>query len=173
MITIISGKYRGRKLAGLKSSKVRPTLARVRKSMLQILEPFHGKKVLDLYSGVGTLGIEALSRGAESLTTIEKDYQVYNTLERNIITLCSADDTNLIRGDVNYYLNNSEETFDIIIADPPYRTVEFNEMKEKVKHLLEEGGVFCMEMKKTYLEEENIRIKTYGKTQVVFWRKQS
>ena len=72
MIQIISGKYKGRKLKQVPDKYVRPTQAVVRKSILQILEPFTNLNVLDLYAGVGTLGIEALSRGASSLTMVEK-----------------------------------------------------------------------------------------------------
>ena len=70
MTIIISGKYRGRKLLDLKNPLVRPTQARVRKSMLQILEPFQDSSVLDLFSGIGTLGIEAISRGAKSVIMV-------------------------------------------------------------------------------------------------------
>ena len=62
MISIIAGKYKGRKLYDVKDLHVRPTQAKVRKSVFQILEPFDGMEVLDLYAGVGTLGIEAMSR---------------------------------------------------------------------------------------------------------------
>ena len=63
MLRIIAGKYRGRKLKEIKSKDIRPTQAKVKKSMLEILEPFSDKEVLDLFSGSGALGIEALSRG--------------------------------------------------------------------------------------------------------------
>ena len=67
MATVIRGKYKGRKFFSANNPKIRPTQGRVKKSMMEILEPFKGRNVLDLYSGIGTLGIEALSRGALSL----------------------------------------------------------------------------------------------------------
>ena len=85
MIKIISGKYRGRKLFEVPNLYVRPTQAVVRKSMMQILEPFENLEILDLYAGVGTLGIEAISRGASSLTAVEKNKLVLQTLTKNLI----------------------------------------------------------------------------------------
>ena len=77
---IISGIYRGQSLSRIPFQGTRPTQARVRKSMLQILEPFEGKKVLDLFAGSGILGIEALSRGADSLVSIENDKKIFKIL---------------------------------------------------------------------------------------------
>ena len=60
--------------------------------------------------------------------------------------------------------------FDIIFADPPYREVSFHNIKEKVERKLKSGGIFCMEMEKEPIDEQNVRIKHYGSTQMVFWR---
>ena len=73
MIRIISGRYKGHRLNNISSKNIRPTQARVKKSMLQILEPFNGKTVLDLFSGSGSLGIEALSRGASKVVSVENN----------------------------------------------------------------------------------------------------
>ena len=83
MISLISGKYKGKKLYQFSNTYVRPTKAKIRKSIFQILEPFHGLSVLDLYAGVGTLGFEALSRGAALAVFVEKDHHVYEILEKN------------------------------------------------------------------------------------------
>ena len=84
MISIIAGKYKGRKLHDLKNLHIRPTQAKVRKSVFQILEPFDGMEVLDLYAGVGTLGIEAMSRGANRVVFVEKNRRVLKVLKKNI-----------------------------------------------------------------------------------------
>ncbi len=170
MIRIIAGRYKGRKLVESHSPLIRPTLARVKKSMLQILEPFSHKRVLDLFCGVGTLGIEAVSRGADSVTFVERDYQIFRILSRNINDICREDSHRLYRMDVRKYIALADETFDIIIADPPYGTFKFETLLDKVKPLLNPGGVFCMEMRKTPIADDSLRIKLYGKTQVVFWR---
>ena len=76
MITIIAGKYKGRKLYQIDNHNVRPTQAKVRKSIFDILGPLDNKRVLDLYSGMGSLGIESLSRGAFHLTCVENNSSI-------------------------------------------------------------------------------------------------
>ena len=80
MITVIAGKYKGRKLSFIKNVSVRPTQAKVKKSIFDILGNLDGKAVLDLYCGVGGFGIEALSRGAKELSLVEKNPKVFKIL---------------------------------------------------------------------------------------------
>ena len=170
MITIISGKYKGQKLVDVNSPQVRPTLARVKKSLLQILEPFEGKTVLDLFSGIGNLGIEAISRGAASVTFVERDIKVFQLLQKNINKICPEDNATLYKMDVRQFFLKNKRKYDIILADPPYGLFEFDFIKESITDILNNKGIFCMEMELTKLMHEDIRIKKYGKTQVVFWR---
>ena len=170
MISVIAGKYKGRKLYDVKDLHLRPTQAKVRKSVFQILEPFYGMEVLDLYAGVGTLGIEAMSRGASRIVFVEKNRRVFKVLKKNI-ELFEPDQCDLFLTDALQFLTRAKnQYFDIIIADPPYTEVSFQSMKEKVENTLNPGGIFCMEMKKEPIDEQNLRIKHYGNTQVVFWR---
>ncbi|MBC8312084.1 MAG: RsmD family RNA methyltransferase [Candidatus Marinimicrobia bacterium] len=170
MIKIISGKYKGRKLQDVPNLYVRPTQAVVRKSMMQILEPFEGASVLDLYAGVGTLGLEALSRGAGQLTSVENNRLVLETLRKNIEVICKDDDIAIKAMDVNRFLKMNLKKYDIIIADPPYTKVDYFDLKNMVIPFLNEDGVFCMEMKSCSIDDETARVKKYGSTQVVFWR---
>ena len=119
MIKIISGKFRGRRLQDVPNLYVRPTQAVVRKSMMQILEPFDGAFVLDLYAGVGTLGLEALSRGASQLTSVESNGLVLETLRKNIELICKDEDIVIKAMDVNEFLKINSNKYDIIIADLP------------------------------------------------------
>lgn len=172
MISIIGGRYKGRKLSNFNNETVRPTQAKVRKSVFDILGPLHNMKVLDLYSGVGSLGIESLSRGAAQLTAVEKNSKVFKILLKNINKVCKNEDVKLHRMDVEKFLNISTQKFDIIFADPPYGELNFFDIKESISNLLNDNGIFCMEMKKTKGIEfdKDIRIKIYGSTQVAFWR---
>jgi len=170
MISVIAGKHKGRKLYEVNNLHVRPTQAKVRKSIFQILEPFDGMEVLDLYAGVGTLGIEAMSRGATRVVFVEKNRRVFKVLKKNI-ELFETDQCDLFLTDSFQFLTLSKnQYFDIIFADPPYNEVSFQSIKEKVANTLNPGGIFCMEMQRESIEEPNIRVKYYGSTQVVFWR---
>ena len=75
MIRVLGGKFKGKKLNNFKLESLRPTKAIVRKSIMDTLMPFENKNILDLFSGVGTLGIEALSRGARSVCFVDKNPQ--------------------------------------------------------------------------------------------------
>ena len=170
MISLIAGKYKGKKLYQFSNMNVRPTQAKIRKSVFQILEPFIGLEVLDLYAGVGTLGLEAISRGAARAVFVEKDRSVYKILERNI-ALFHNETIRLHMNDAYQFISQTHsERFDIIFADPPYTMTNFNHLKEKVLNWLKPDGIFCIEMKKQDIDESPERIKYYGNTQVVFWK---
>ncbi len=171
MITIIAGKYKGRKLYQIDNHNVRPTQAKVRKSIFDILGPLNNKRVLDLYSGMGSLGIESLSRGAFHLTCVENNSSIFKVLLRNINKICSDQDVRLHRMSVEKFLSLNNDKFDIIFADPPYGECDFFDLKKNISKFLNVDGIFCMEMRKKELDgiNENARIKYYGNTQVIFW----
>ena len=170
MISLISGKYKGKKLYHFSNIYVRPTQAKIRKSIFQILEPFNGMEVLDLYAGVGTLGFESLSRGASRAVFVEKNQHVYKILEKNTALFPNEKMRLHLSDAVQFISRIHNERFDIIFADPPYTMTNFQHLKEKVQSCLKPDGIFCMEMKKQDLDESPHRVKYYGNTQVVFWK---
>ena len=168
---VIAGKYKNRILKSFKGQSVRPTSGIVKKSLFEIIKPLNSKRVLDLFSGIGSLGIESLSRGASSATFVEKNKKVFKVLSENVKTICTEDEVFLINKDVNMFLKSNNEKYDIILADPPYGLFEFDELKLMISDLLEYGGIFCMENKSQKIDCKDVRIKNYGKTQVVIWQK--
>ena len=123
---IISGQYRGRNLEGKVPKNVRPTTDFARESLFDILNSIidiEGKSVLDLFSGAGAIGLEALSRGAEKIYFVDNSFDSINLLKKNIENLqISRDKYIIIKSDVIDYLSNMSiiEKFDVIFADPPY-----------------------------------------------------
>ena len=168
---IISGKYKNRKLRTLSENIVRPTSASVRKSIFQILEPFDSKVVLDLFAGIGSLGIESLSRGALEATFVEKNKKVINVLSNNLKNLCDEHSYSLMNMPVENYLNKCSQKYDIIFADPPYNSISFENLRSKVSNLLNYEGIFCMERRFEESSFEDVKIKNYGKTQFLIWEK--
>ena len=170
MISLIAGKYKGKKLYQFSNKHVRPTQAKIRKSVFQILEPFDGLEVLDLYAGVGTFGFEALSRGATRADFVEKDRHVYKILEKNT-SLFQNEKMRLHQSDAIQFISRTySKQFDVVFADPPYTMTNFQHLKEKVLNCLKPNGIFCIEMKKQDIGESPDRITYYGNTQVVFWK---
>ena len=170
MISLIAGKYKGKKLYHFNNTQVRPTQAIIRKSVFQILEPFDGLEVLDLYAGVGTLGLEAISRGASKVICVEKDRRVYKILEKNTALFPNEEIRLYLSDAVQFISRIHNEQFDIIFADPPYAMTNFQFLKESVLTCLKPDGIFCMEMKKQDIDISPFRIKYYGNIQVVFWK---
>jgi len=170
MIKVISGNLKGRKLSNIKSNILRPTKAVVRKSIMDSIRLFNDKNVLDLFSGVGTLGIEAMSRGAKEVVFVENNYKVIKILKENINRCNLMKTSNIIKSDVISYLENENRTYDIIFADPPYSSYPFKEIFPKVSTLLNNNGIFCYESNKQNIDVEGLfKIKYYGNTQVVLW----
>tara|TARA_Y100001970_G_scaffold245322_1_gene312280 strand:+ start:44332 stop:44850 length:519 start_codon:yes stop_codon:yes gene_type:complete len=167
---IIAGDLKGRKLTYIKSDILRPTKAIVRKSVMDSIRDFDGKIILDLFSGVGTLGIEAMSRGAKEVIFVEKNYKVINILKKNIEKCNLLDFSTIVKSDVIPYLEKNHRMYDIIFADPPYRSYKFEEIFSKVSCLLNDNGIFCYESNRENVNiNQNVKIKHYGNTQIILW----
>jgi len=170
-VKIIAGKYKNRILKSFKGQSVRPTSGVVKKSLFEIIKPLNNKNILDLFSGTGSLGIESLSRGASSATFVESNKKVFKVLLENVKTICAEDKVYILNTDVSRFLKSHNKKYDIILADPPYGLFEFDEFKLMISDLLEYGGIFCMENRHQNINCKDVRIKNYGKTQVVIWQK--
>ena len=121
---IISGKFKGRAIKFPNSKLVRPTTDKVKESLFNYLVhnyDFDGFKVCDVYAGSGSLGLEALSRGASEVNFIEKDYHVAKMLEENISSLNADDECKLFRMDtIRFSKMQDHDVYDLILADPPF-----------------------------------------------------
>ena len=172
MIKIISGKYKNRKFKYFNIPNVRPTQARVRKSIMDSLMPFKDKNILDLFSGIGTLGIESLSRHAKYVDFVDNNPKVLKILKQNLDMISENNSYKIFKNDALKHLQYTDKTYDMIFADPPYGKFNFYDFLPFIKGRLNLGGVFCYESQKTKINlEPNITIKNYGNTQVTFWRK--
>ncbi|HEY4612983.1 MAG TPA: 16S rRNA (guanine(966)-N(2))-methyltransferase RsmD [Bacteroidota bacterium] len=121
---IIGGTYGGRKLSTLRDQSIRPTTDRAKQTMFDILSnrvDFEGIEVLDLFAGSGSLGLEAISRGARSVVFVEKSGKSIAALEKNIAALGCRERCTIHQADVFWYLKNVRHLFDIVFVDPPYR----------------------------------------------------
>jgi 16S rRNA (guanine966-N2)-methyltransferase len=107
-----------------KDARVRPTADRIREAWMSILGPeLKDARVLDLFAGSGALGLEALSRGAGSVTFVELNPPSLRALQENIAALGVADAVSVHRGDALRFVERlSQGEFDIVLADPPYST---------------------------------------------------
>ena len=116
---VISGEFRSRLLKSVPGLEVRPTPDRLRETLFNILAPvLPGRVFLDAYAGSGSVGIEALSRGAAHVLFIEKSKEAISVIEANLKLLDAGTRTSLLRGTVRKRL--SSDLADIVFLDPPY-----------------------------------------------------
>ena len=120
---LTGGLDRGRRLRAPRGSHTRPTAAKVREAIFNILGPPPEGSVLDLYAGTGALGIEALSRGAHRAVFVERDHQALVVLRRNLRELGVEERSSVLGGEVCGALRrlvSQEEHFSWVFLDPPY-----------------------------------------------------
>ena len=115
---VVAGEFKGRRLHTARGSRTRPTSDRVREALFSMLGDVSGARVLDLYAGSGALGIEALSRGAESAVFVERDQAALAALRRNLDAVGARAEVR--RQDVVRFLARPKGTFDLVFCDPPY-----------------------------------------------------
>ena len=118
---VISGSARGRKLLAPPGDSTRPTSDRAKEALFNIINiQIRGKAVLDLFSGSGALGIEALSRGATFCIFVEKNAVAADIIRKNLTSSGFTDKSAVFVCNVYDFLKTCDKTFDFIFMDPPY-----------------------------------------------------
>lgn len=175
---IIAGKYKRTPLLTIESMSTRPTKDMVKEALFSSIYIDEETCFLDLFSGSGAIGIEAISRGCKKAVFNDINKDAYKIIKQNLAKIHEqADVYNL-----NYeqFLNALNEQFDYVYIDPPYA---FNEY-EKVFKLLKENNLLCddarivVEVKKDVILNENIeefylyKEKKYGIAKLLYYRKE-
>lgn len=175
---IIAGKAGGLKLKSLKGREVRPTLDRVKESMFNIIAFYlPGAEVLDLFSGFGSLGIEALSRGAKKADFVEINKSHLKIVEDNLKKARLFDEAELFNQDVYLYIKSCSRKYDLIFMDPPYEEDMTAEAVNLIldNHLLKENGLIISEKSAAEKTEEFeglsiIKNKRYGNSLLTIYK---
>jgi 16S rRNA (guanine966-N2)-methyltransferase len=150
-LRIISGSLKGRLINVPKSDLIRPTTDKVRETLFNILSnktSLDGIKVLDIYAGSGSLGLECFSRGAGEIHFVEKNAIIYKTLEQNILSLNANDNCTVYKTTaLKFTLLNSNSNYNLIFADPPFFKDDIYEVVKNIltKKILEEDGIMIIE----------------------------
>lgn len=149
-LRIIGGDFRRRQLPVLDYPGLRPTPDRVRETLFNWLgQQLFGKQVLDVFAGTGALGIEALSRGATSVSFVERDARVAAAISDNLATLGTSKGCVITR-DALVFLDQPPTPFDIVLLDPPFH----QGLAEPCCAALEAGG-WLNDAAMIYLETEH------------------
>ena len=186
---ITGGEFGGRNLLVPKSDEIRPTQDRVREALFNIIQfDVPGCDFLDLFAGSGAVGLEALSRGARSVTFVEANRRHVKTLNENLqIVLGSLGrlgplGPQIVSADAYRWIERyAGPGFSIAFADPPYALGEEKGYAQVLATLADRGvvrpnGIFIAEMTAVQKAEETpgwdlVRDRTYGKTRLCIWRR--
>jgi 16S rRNA (guanine966-N2)-methyltransferase len=125
-VRVIAGTHRGRRLIAPKGAATRPTGDRVREAVFAIIGPCEGAHVLDLFAGSGAMGIEALSRGAQAVTFVERDPRAAACIRANLTALDLTPAARIVVRDWSVALRDEaqrDERYDLCLIDPPYSVV--------------------------------------------------
>ena len=173
---IISGALKGRRFTPPTKLKARPTTDFAKEGLLDVLG---GKidleeiKVLELFSGSGSIGLEFISRGAESVVGIEISMQHIGYIKK----VCSELNVNnyyLQKADVFKYLDSAKGSYDVVFADPPYAIKDLDKLPDLVLNngLLNENGLFILEHGRDYdfsAHPHFLEMRKYGNVHFTFF----
>ena len=166
---IHAGRYKGLRVKTVKNAPYRPTTSLVSKSLFDILKNISGKNMLDLFSGSGIIGFEALCRGAKTITFVDSSLRVNSLLKMNSI-LFKEEEINFFKNDVFKFLKSCD-SFDYIFADPPYKFNEIDRLIPQAISCLNDDGIFILESSPQEYSISPYRVNEYGDTQLTFWKK--
>ena len=181
---IISGSFKGKKIFEPKDNKTRPLKDLVKESIFNIIN--HSKKmnikisnsnILDLYSGVGSFGIECLSRGAEKVIFVENYHKVLPILKKNLNDLRAINNYEILEFDINKNFKSKKinDKFDIIFLDPPFKDKNLEELLDNInkKNILKINGIIIIHRHKKENDSLPVSLKIidekiYGISKITF-----
>jgi 16S rRNA (guanine966-N2)-methyltransferase len=175
---VISGEMKGRTLRVPADAAFRPTTDRVKESVFNILAGFvdwQDSTVCDLFAGSGSLGIEALSRGAARVCFVEESRASLAVLDRNISDLGLVKRTQVSRRNVDHFLRDARDRYTLVLADPPYRYQRIEELLAGIAGILPVGGIAMLEHEGERRVESTSLLhafdrREYGTTAVTFFQ---
>lgn len=179
---IISGTARGTKLYTLQGENTRPTLDRVKESFFNIIQnKIQNSIFLDLFSGSGSIGLEAASRGAKEVILCDNSKDAIKIIKKNIEKTHLEDKIRVFNSEFKKLLENNIEKIDIAYIDPPYKTDYIYESLKIIieKDILNEDGLIIVETdeeKRILKQIENLEFEVidqrkYGRAHLIFLKK--
>ena len=174
---ITGGQLSGRKLHTPAGGHSRPTTSRVREAVFNLIEArvdLEHIHVLDLFAGTGSLAFEALSRGADKATLVEKSRYILRYTRRNCQMLGLGDQCSIRRADaIRFVAQYKSDPFGLILADPPYQSSFVNGLPDQACRILAPDGLFVLEHDSSNKFDHHPALDTtraYGRTLVSLFR---
>ena len=176
---VISGILKGRIIEGFNLDGTRPTMDRVKESLFAMIQDYiKNSNCLDLFSGSGNLGIEAISNGAKSVTLVDNNLKAIKIINNNLSNFNIKEKAKVLNQNYTRALSSLKEKYDIIFLDPPYKTdyIENSLKLIEENNLLNKNGIIICESssldKIVYnTNYKEIKNKKYGDKYVVILKK--
>ena len=180
---IISGKLKGKSIAFIKSAITRPLKDSVKENIFNIIAHsnlldvnLNKSNILDLYSGVGSFGLECVSRGADKVIFVERDKNAAETLNANLLTLSINDKATVMNEKIIDFLNRKQfRKFNIFFLDPPFTDNSFLEELKliKKKKIYKNNHIVIIHREQKSSDNftkviNPIIIKKYGRSKIIF-----
>ena len=180
---LIGGKFKGKSIEFLKSNITRPLKDSVKESIFNII--MHSRKiqiglenseVIDLYSGVGSFGLECISRGAKKVTFVERDKVAFQILERNLAKLSLKNDFKVFNEKIEiFFSRNLKDKYSLFFFDPPFLDESFFNLFKKIKErkIFKKDHLVILHREKNSNDDlnkfiESFIIKKYGRSKIIF-----
>lgn len=177
MIRITGGKNRSRKLFIPENNLTKPTMDKVRAAVFNALSnEVNGKDVLDLFSGSGSYGFEALSRDAKSVTFVDKEKDAIKAIKNNAEALKETN-IKVFQNDVITFLESKNGQFDLVFVDPPYKLEIYQNvlnLLEKNEYLKDNSIIVLESEKELDIDVEKykkVKLYNYGLAKIYILRK--
>lgn len=176
---IISGEMRGRRFNPPDNFSARPTTDMAKESLFNVLNNlvnFEELKILDLFSGTGSITYEFVSRGCCDVTSIEQNYNHQKFIAKTIKEFGIEDKARSVKADAFKFVSSTAEQYDIIFADPPFDLEKAAELPTLIvdRGLLKDGGMFILEHSgagKYNAHQYFTQTRSYGKVNFTFFGK--
>ena len=182
MIRITGGKFKQKKLASI-NDFVRPTSSLKREAFFSIIESYavknsfelyKNKIFLDLFAGIGTMGLEAISRGMSEVIFFENNIEVINILRKNCLDICKNNQFKIYEEDlINPKFEIEFQNISVVYIDPPYTKYNLTKLLENLSNKIKDTTLIGLETSERddIVIPENLNLlqkKTYGKTIIYF-----
>lgn len=146
VMRVITGTAKGRRLDTLEGTDVRPTTDMVKEAVFSAIQfDIEGRRFLDLFAGSGQMGIEAVSRGAESAVFVDTNSAAISVIKSNLQKTGFTDKAKVIKGEYSSFLASTNDRFDIAFLDPPYHIGILEKALELTTRVMSEHGIIICE----------------------------
>ena len=176
---VITGRFKGRRLVSIPDRTIRPATDRVKQAVFDALATrldLRNAEVLDLFAGTGSLGIEALSRGAHHCTFVDSGEGATQCIHHNLETLGCSNSAQVVQVDALRFIDECRTRFRLIFADPPYSFPHTGTIPQTIftRDLVDQSGYLLIEHEKNVIFEDSQSfavgsVKKFGSTYVSFF----